>query len=339
VGKIGCCGLIMALLLCGCGSSSSGSNTAAKTAQSKRKSSLETIPLTSSVVHKGGTISARYTCDGKDLSLPLSWRDVPAGTAELALFLARVNATQTGAAVIGVEWGVAGLKPTLSGVAAGELPPGAIVARNERGKSSYSLCPTGGGEAVYAVLLYALPHRIAVKPSVAAAALRSQVEAVTKVGGAMTFHYKRPELELSSPVSLTPIPARYTCDGGGVSLPLNWSNAPPHTAEYAAYLVINKPLSHGRYTVAWALAGIDRALHGIPPGVVPAGAVVGHNSFGKNGYTVCPPKGTSQKYVLLLFALKHPLHVRTGFDAPALLERFAHASEKVKFTLATYKRR
>src|SRR3989442_9789335 len=34
---------------------------------------------------QGGTIPARYTCDGQDVSPPLSWSGAPAGTKSFAL--------------------------------------------------------------------------------------------------------------------------------------------------------------------------------------------------------------------------------------------------------------
>jgi Raf kinase inhibitor-like YbhB/YbcL family protein len=43
--------------------------------------------LMSNAFHEGQEIPLRFTCDGSDLSPPLQWRDVPAGTRSLALIL------------------------------------------------------------------------------------------------------------------------------------------------------------------------------------------------------------------------------------------------------------
>ncbi|MGH7165696.1 MAG: YbhB/YbcL family Raf kinase inhibitor-like protein, partial [Nitrospiraceae bacterium] len=43
------------------------------------------MELKSSAFPPGGVIPAKYTCDGPDISPPLSWADVPAGTQSLAL--------------------------------------------------------------------------------------------------------------------------------------------------------------------------------------------------------------------------------------------------------------
>ena len=46
-----------------------------------------TIQLTSSAFTEGGNIPRRHTCDSEDLSPPLSWSGIPAGTVSLALIV------------------------------------------------------------------------------------------------------------------------------------------------------------------------------------------------------------------------------------------------------------
>jgi phosphatidylethanolamine-binding protein (PEBP) family uncharacterized protein len=117
--------------------------------------------LTSSVLSAGApkSLPARYTCDGADVSPPFEWTGVPAGTKELALFIA--NSAPGGNAN---DWAVMGLKPTLRSLAAGKLTAGAIVGRNSQGKVGYSICPGKGTTTQFGVVLYALTKRIAVKP-------------------------------------------------------------------------------------------------------------------------------------------------------------------------------
>lgn len=43
--------------------------------------------LASSAFADGGNIPAKYTCDGADISPPLSWKGLPAGTKSLVLFM------------------------------------------------------------------------------------------------------------------------------------------------------------------------------------------------------------------------------------------------------------
>ncbi|HOB58880.1 MAG TPA: YbhB/YbcL family Raf kinase inhibitor-like protein [Methanoregulaceae archaeon] len=46
-----------------------------------------TLVLTSDAFPANGTIPIRYTCDGEELSPPLSWSNVPEGTRSFALIL------------------------------------------------------------------------------------------------------------------------------------------------------------------------------------------------------------------------------------------------------------
>src|SRR5205085_2439655 len=85
-----CCA---ALLCCGCQRSQAPSaenanaaNANAATQQAEGNGAEKmTIKLTSSAFQEGGMIPAQYTCDGKNISPPLAWNDVPADVKTLAL--------------------------------------------------------------------------------------------------------------------------------------------------------------------------------------------------------------------------------------------------------------
>jgi len=127
-------------------------------------------------------------------------------------------------------------------------------------------------------------------------------------------------IEVSIPALLREgyIPQRYTCDGADVSLPLRWSHVPSGTAEVAMFVVNLRPV-HGRFFFDWAVAGLGPTSHGISAGILPLGAVVGRNSFGKVGYSICPAKGTGKEhYVVRVVALPHRLAAKQGFDAEAV---------------------
>ncbi len=111
-----------------------------------------------------------------------------------------------------------------------------------------------------------------------------------------------------------PIPKNNTCDGANVSLPMKWTAVPHGTAELALFLVDLKP-SNGGLFVDWAVTGLSPTSRGIAAGTLPAGAVVGRNGFGSNGYSICPPKGADESYVARLVALPHRLAAQPGFDA------------------------
>jgi phosphatidylethanolamine-binding protein (PEBP) family uncharacterized protein len=145
--------LLGSLALSGCGS------TEPSTAKVTR------IPFTSTAFVRN-SIPARYTCDGQDVSPSLEWGAVPADTGELVLFvLGFRHVPESTRFAVSVEWVVAGIKPTLHGLAAGVLPHGARAGRAENGKTRYSICPAKGAAEQYQFELYAMPASTAVPRS------------------------------------------------------------------------------------------------------------------------------------------------------------------------------
>ncbi len=109
------------------------------------------------------------------------------------------------------------------------------------------------------------------------------------------------------------IPARYTCDGGNVSPPLQWSNVPPGASQL--FLLALSLTAGAQGAVRWAVGGIDPSLGGFAAGQLPPGAVVGRSSNGQNSWAgICPVKGRPQAIIVLVYALRHPLHLSSGFN-------------------------
>jgi phosphatidylethanolamine-binding protein (PEBP) family uncharacterized protein len=134
------------------------------------------------------------------------------------------------------------------------------------------------------------------------------------------------------------MPVRYTCDGAGLSPPLQWRNAPPGTAELFLLAI---DLSGGRDdAVQWAVGGLSPSLHGIAAGRPPAGAVVGRNSAGKVGWGgVCGARGRVHHVAFLLYALSRKLGLRAGFNPARVRGGLKGATLATGLTLATYRRR
>jgi hypothetical protein len=124
------------------------------------------------------------------------------------------------------------------------------------------------------------------------------------------------------------IPKRYTCDGADISLSVRWSRIPPGTAELVISVLNLQPV-HGHLFFDWAVAGLSPSSRAIFAGTLPTGVIVGRNSFGTVGYSICPAKGAGEEhYAVRLVALPHRLAIRSGFDAEALY-REAERSAKV----------
>lgn len=113
----------------------------------------EPITVSSPAFTAGSAISQRFTCDGDNLSPPLGWSGVPAGTVEVALVVDDPDAPRG----TYVHWIVIGLDPANTKLAEGMVPPGARQVRNSAGTAAYTgPCPPGGSPHHYRFAIYAL---------------------------------------------------------------------------------------------------------------------------------------------------------------------------------------
>jgi Raf kinase inhibitor-like YbhB/YbcL family protein len=119
------------------------------------------LTLTSTAFPPGGSIPAKYTCDGADISAPLSWTGVPPGTRSLALIVDDPDAPDPAAPQrTWVHWVVYDIPPDAAGLPEGvgphELPGGARMGSNDWKKTGYGgPCPPIGRHR-YFYKLYAL---------------------------------------------------------------------------------------------------------------------------------------------------------------------------------------
>jgi phosphatidylethanolamine-binding protein (PEBP) family uncharacterized protein len=157
--------------------------------------------------------------------------------------------------------------------------------------------------------------------------------------GGSAGHLPAVAIGVSVPTLLPPerIPVANTCDGADRSLAVRWTGVPSGTAEVAAFILSFKPV-HRRLFFDWAVAGLGSATRGISAGTLPLGAVVGRNSFGRIGYSICPSRGEHEAYIVRVLALPRPLAAKPGFDAEALYLAAERMAGVVGFTGATYRR-
>src|SRR5277367_2980 len=89
-----------------------------------------TISLTSSAFQDGDPLPVKYTADGQNVSVPLSWSNLPPKTAALALIMEDTDAP--GSAPFG-HWVLVNLPPAMDGLKEGvaDLPAGAVQGRND----------------------------------------------------------------------------------------------------------------------------------------------------------------------------------------------------------------
>jgi Raf kinase inhibitor-like YbhB/YbcL family protein len=127
------------------------------------------LVLTSSAFAHGDKIPLKHTCEGEDLSPPLSWSGAPAGTRSLALIVDDPDAP-IGTFTHWVAWGIGADAEELGERVA---PPGE--GQNDFGAVGYrGPCPPPGhGPHRYFFRLYALDS----DPELARGAGREELEA------------------------------------------------------------------------------------------------------------------------------------------------------------------
>ena len=119
------------------------------------------LALTSSTFTHNGAIPKQYTCQGSDISVPLAWSGLPAGTKSLALIVDDPDAPDPAAPKLTwVHWVLYNIPPTATGlkeaVKAGKLPKGTLDGLNDWKRTGYGgPCPPIGRHR-YFHKLYAL---------------------------------------------------------------------------------------------------------------------------------------------------------------------------------------
>ncbi len=117
--------------------------------------------ITSSAFNHGQEIPEVYTCDGKDISPPLQWSDIPAAAQSLVLIVDDPDAPDPAAPkMTWVHWVLYNLPPDSKGlpeaVTDNELPPKSLQGINSWDHTGYgSPCPPIGRHH-YFFKLYAL---------------------------------------------------------------------------------------------------------------------------------------------------------------------------------------
>lgn len=144
------------------------------------------IAVSSSAFAGGGRIPSRYTCDGADVSPPLTFSGLPSGVRELALLVEDPDAPH-GTFVHWVAWDIDVTRPVLG---EGEAPAGS--GTNDFGRAGYGgPCPPRGPAHRYVFTAFALSRPAGLRPGATAADLRSAVDGAVLAEGTLTGRYAR----------------------------------------------------------------------------------------------------------------------------------------------------
>lgn len=120
-----------------------------------------TFTLASAAFIDGGEIPSQFTCEGENISPPLTWSDLPSQTQSLVLIVDDPDAPDPRAPkMTWVHWVVYNIPAEVAslpaGASSGVLPPGSIEGINDWKKTGYGgACPPLGRHR-YFHKLYAL---------------------------------------------------------------------------------------------------------------------------------------------------------------------------------------
>jgi Raf kinase inhibitor-like YbhB/YbcL family protein len=191
--------LLAAILLTAC--QGGGANRADVTATPTATTGIEngtrggdkvTLKLTSTAFEEGGMIPAQYTCDGQNVSPPLSWSNLPEGTKTLALIADDPDAPRG----TWVHWVVYQIPATEKGLpenvpARETLDSGARQGKNDFKNTAYGgPCPPSGTHR-YFFKLYALDTDLNLPSGATKDQLLKAAEGHTLAQGQLMARYTR----------------------------------------------------------------------------------------------------------------------------------------------------
>lgn len=102
----------------------------------------KTLEVTSDAFEPNGAIPRDFTCEGEDVSPPLSWSNVPPDTQSIAIMVDDPDAP--GGTFL--HWLVTGISGSATSIRkAADLPERAVAVKNDKGLAGYSgPCPPSG---------------------------------------------------------------------------------------------------------------------------------------------------------------------------------------------------
>jgi Raf kinase inhibitor-like YbhB/YbcL family protein len=173
-------GVAAVAALASCGGSQSQSPSRSTSSGPPPVRLVGSLRLTTPAFSAGAAIPRAYTCEGRDISIPLRISGVPRGTRELVLVMRDPDAPRGDF----VHWALAGIPPSTTSLAAGAVPGLVVPGRNSYGALGYrGPCPPPGRAHHYVLTLSALSAPSGLRPGFSADQLRTPAVAIATLIG------------------------------------------------------------------------------------------------------------------------------------------------------------
>ncbi len=158
-------GVTLAVLAVACGGDDDGGGDG-PTGGASPTADVAVLDVVSSAFEDGGEIPVKYSCDGDDTPMPLSWSGATGETVSYALIFDDPDAPGDEPFV---HWLMYDIPANMSGFESvsqdGRLPNGAAQGENSRGEIGYAgPCPPQGQTHRYVVTMYALDAVLGLEP-------------------------------------------------------------------------------------------------------------------------------------------------------------------------------
>ncbi|HDY69228.1 MAG: YbhB/YbcL family Raf kinase inhibitor-like protein [Candidatus Scalindua sediminis] len=150
------------------------------------------LEIKSTAFKEGGTIPKKYTCDGSDISPPLSWTQLPEGTKSLVLICDDPDAPMG----TWVHWVMYGLSPNTLGLPEGVPGKKEVLGGAKQGTSDFRRigyggpCPPGGTHR-YFFKLYAIDSELDLSAGATKKEVLSHIEGHVLAEGQLMGRYSR----------------------------------------------------------------------------------------------------------------------------------------------------
>lgn len=162
------------------------------TSSEDRRGEPMKMAVTSSAFKNEEMIPAKYTCDGEELSPPLSWSGIPQGAKSIALIIDDPDAPRGD----WVHWLIFNLPPDTEGLPEGisheeKLANGAVQGRHDGGGIGYGGPYPPSGTHRYYFKVYALDAKLSLGPDATKKSLLKAMEGHILAQGELMGRYKR----------------------------------------------------------------------------------------------------------------------------------------------------
>ena len=151
------------------------------------------LTLSSEAFDDGGNIPIKYTCDGEDISPPLSWGDPPKGTVSFVLIVEDPDAPMG----VFTHWVIFNIPANLRELPEGVPKEGEVEGIGVQGKNDFNKlgyggpCPPRGPAHRYVFKLYALDTTLSLEPGVSKTQVLRAMEGHVLGYGELTGKYGR----------------------------------------------------------------------------------------------------------------------------------------------------